>query len=119
MFFNIDLHMKGNAEINAWRFEHQEDNRGSLWKGVMRNGLEVGVKGNLNHSYMFWIFLQKECTPVLPILFKINKNILNDFLHKNHILDFPGGLVVENLPADAGNMSSNPGPGRFHLPRST
>lgn len=44
-------------------------------------------------------FLQKECTPVLPILFNINTNILNDFLHKNQVLDFPGGLLVENLPA--------------------
>ena len=25
---------------------------------------------------------------------------------------FPGGAVVENLPANAGNMGSSPGPGR-------
>ena len=27
--------------------------------------------------------------------------------------DFPGGTVVKNLPANAGDMGSIPGPGRF------
>ena len=31
-------------------------------------------------------------------------------------LDFPCGLVVKNLPANAGNMSLIPGPGRSHRP---
>ena len=31
---------------------------------------------------------------------------------------FPGGAVVENLPANAGNMGSSPGLGRSHMPRS-
>ena len=34
------------------------------------------------------------------------------------ILGFPGGAVVENLPADAGVMGSSPGLGRSHMPRS-
>ena len=33
-------------------------------------------------------------------------------------LDFPGGAVVKNLPANAGDMGSSPGPGRYHMPRS-
>ncbi|XP_049570155.1 serine/arginine repetitive matrix protein 1-like isoform X1 [Orcinus orca] len=32
--------------------------------------------------------------------------------------DFPGGAVVKNPPASAGDMSSSPGPGRSHMPRS-
>ena len=28
--------------------------------------------------------------------------------------DFPGGAVVKNLPANAGDMGSSPGPGRSH-----
>ena len=32
--------------------------------------------------------------------------------------DFSGGAVVKNLPANAGDMGSSPGPGRFHMPRS-
>ena len=31
---------------------------------------------------------------------------------------FPGGAVVENLPANAGNTGSSPGLGRSHMPRS-
>ena len=31
---------------------------------------------------------------------------------------FPGGAVVENLPASAGDMGSSPGLGRSHMPRS-
>ena len=31
---------------------------------------------------------------------------------------FPRGAVVENLPADAGDMGSSPGLGGSHMPRS-
>ena len=32
--------------------------------------------------------------------------------------DFPGGAVVKNPPANAGDMGSSSGPGRSHMPRS-
>ena len=32
--------------------------------------------------------------------------------------DVPGGAVVKNPPANAGDTGSNPGPGRFHMPWS-
>ena len=35
-----------------------------------------------------------------------------------YLLDFPGGTVVKNLPANAGDVGSSPGPGRSHMPRS-
>ena len=31
---------------------------------------------------------------------------------------FPGGAVVKNPPANAGDMGLNPGLGRSHVPRS-
>ena len=31
---------------------------------------------------------------------------------------FPGGAVVKNLPANAGDTGSIPGPGRSHMPQS-
>ena len=31
---------------------------------------------------------------------------------------FPGGAVVENLTANAGDTGSSPGLGRSHMPRS-
>ena len=37
---------------------------------------------------------------------------------KNNVEGFPGGAVVKNLPANAGDMGSSPGPGRSHMPRS-
>ena len=30
--------------------------------------------------------------------------------------DFPGGAVVKNLPANVGDTSLSPGPGRSHVP---
>ena len=32
---------------------------------------------------------------------------------------FPGGAVVESLPANAGDTGSSPGLGRSHMPRSS
>ena len=37
---------------------------------------------------------------------------------KIYIEGFPGGAVVENLPANAGDTGSSPGLGRSHMPRS-
>ena len=33
-------------------------------------------------------------------------------------MGFPGGTVVKNPPANAGDMGSSAGPGRSHMPRS-
>ena len=43
------------------------------------------------------------------------KNLL---FFKTIIWGFPGGAVVENLPANAGDTGSSPGLGRSHMPRS-
>ena len=37
---------------------------------------------------------------------------------KRHNGDFPGGPVVKNLPAHAGDVSSIPSPERSHTPQS-
>ena len=37
---------------------------------------------------------------------------------KKEVSGFPGGAVVENLPANAGDAGSSPGLGRSHMPRS-
>ena len=41
------------------------------------------------------------------------------FLSRTILLGFPGGAVVENLPANAGHTGSSPGLGRSHMPRSS
>ena len=37
---------------------------------------------------------------------------------KGELIDFPGGTVVKNMPANAGDMGSIPGLGRSHMLRS-
>ena len=37
---------------------------------------------------------------------------------KRQVRDFPGGAVVRNPPASAGDTGSIPGPGRSHMPPS-
>ena len=37
---------------------------------------------------------------------------------KQNAWGFPGGTVVENLPANAGDAGSSPGLGGSHMPRS-
>ena len=38
-------------------------------------------------------------------------------IEKFTLRDLPGGPVVKNLPANAGETGSTPGPGRFHMPK--
>ena len=40
------------------------------------------------------------------------------FTHKKVIMGFPGGAVVESLPASVGDAGSSPGLGGSHMPRS-
>ena len=40
------------------------------------------------------------------------------YLHKKEEGGFPGGAVVKNLPANAGDMGSSPGLGRSHMLQS-
>ena len=39
-------------------------------------------------------------------------------LKLKHSWDFPGGTVVKNPTANAGDTGSSPGPGRSHMPWS-
>ena len=54
------------------------------------------------------------------MLQKMSKTYMKKFANfvKRHkmILGFPGGAVVENLSANAGDTGSSPGLGRSHMP---
>ena len=56
---------------------------------------------------------------VLPYIDKIgiNFSIYFDYF-KTIKLGFPGGAVVESLPANAEDTGSSPGLGRSHMPQS-
>ena len=57
-------------------------------------------------------------TTVPPGKPKICISSISISLLKNTLQGFPGGAVVENLPANAGDTGSSPGLGRSHMPRS-
>ena len=53
------------------------------------------------------------------ITFSIFTELYNHHHNKNSYLrGFPGGAVVKNPPANAGDTGSSPGPGRSHMPQS-
>ena len=59
--------------------------------------------------------LAKKIDKYFKIKHKIDQRVL--MYKKNvNILGFPGGTVVENLPANAGDTGSSPGLGRSHMP---
>ena len=47
---------------------------------------------------------------------KKNYHLHDSHYPKKRSRGFPGGAVVENLPANAGDTGSNPGLGRSHMP---
>ena len=54
---------------------------------------------------------------------KLSKELTRHFYKENmqyqkKLEGFPGGAVVENLPANAGDTGSSPGLGRSHMPWS-
>ena len=49
------------------------------------------------------------------IRYKFEKQLFNSL---SRVWGFPGGAVVENLPANAGDTGSSPGLGRSHMPQS-
>ena len=67
-----------------------------------------------------WRFLEKlqielPYDPAIPLLGVYPEKTI---IQKESCRGFPGGAVVENLPANAGDTGSSPGLGRSHMPRS-
>ena len=46
------------------------------------------------------------------------ENAVRGRVSKSYCRDFPGGIVVKNPPANAGDTGSSPGLGRSHMPWS-
>ena len=51
------------------------------------------------------------------MVYSAHYKTLDEVKEGNEFWDFPGGAVVKNLPANAGDMGSSPGLGRSHMPR--
>ena len=74
-----------------------------LWK----DSLHLVNTFMTSHIYLFFYFWWEYLS-----------STLSEFQLENTVLGFPGGAVVENLPANAGDTGSSPGLGRSHMPRS-
>ena len=67
-----------------------------------------------------WMFLKKlkielPYDPAIPLLGIYPEKTI---IQKESCWGFPGGAVVEGLPANAGDTGSGPGLGRSHVPQS-
>ena len=74
----------------------------TLWKG------EVFVKQDISST-------RKER---LVNFSSLNKNLCSSRDTIKRVKGFPGGTVVKNPPANAGDTGLSPGPGRSHMPWS-
>ena len=63
-------------------------------------------------------FMFQKCRNAIYHISRANIYQENLFLKKLDFWDFPGGTVVKNPPANAGDRGSSPGPGRSHMLRS-
>ena len=63
-----------------------------------------------DHFEMYLNVKSLRCTPDTNIILYVNYISI-----KNKIRGFPGGAVVENLPANAGDTGSSPDLGRSHM----
>ena len=64
---------------------------------------------------------QSLCVKPVPTFFRVHSHspISTQEYHLKDVVEgFPGGAVVKNLPANAGDTGSSPGPGRSHMPQS-
>ena len=94
---------------------------------------EVNLPDNINEGQVQVRTLYLSVDPYMVrirILWLSENNFIFIFFHvasefhcaslmiNKYLRDFPGGAVVKNSPASAGDMGLSPGPGRSHMLRS-
>ena len=86
-------------------------------------GSTIKTHAESHHFYHFhplppWLEPHPPRSPsICPWPLSSPRSSQRNFL-KTLIRGFPGGAVVKNLPANAGDTGSSPGLGRSHMPRS-
>ena len=76
---------------------------------------DVRSARDINQILYDLVHLTHESRTVFPT----PRGHMERFLDEKMFQGFPGGAVVENLPANAGDTGSSPGLGRSHVPRSS
>ena len=71
----------------------------------------------LQRNMLLKTSLELRCLMNMVMIIKLI--IINNIsVLKMYLRDFPGGIVVKNLPANSGNTGSIPGAGRSHMLQS-
>ena len=60
----------------------------------------------------------REVVSYLLLSISLSRFVFSKLSYQKSNWGFPGGTVVKNLPANAGDTGSSPGPGRYHMPQS-
>ena len=103
---NLILHLK--------RLEKEELKKPKVTRRKEIIKIRSEINGKEMKQIIAKIFKTKSC--FFEKINKIDKPLAR--LIKKKREGFPGGAVVENLPANAGDTGSSPGLGRSHMPRS-
>ena len=76
------------------------------------------MKQLFNTSPPFYVGVGADKLSLVLQIYRARGTVQKKLYLRNYILGFPGGAVVKNLPANAGDTGSSPGLGRSHMPRS-
>ena len=87
-----------------------------LFKLLPNNICQAKLDGfSCQKAFLTGLASLKEIITNSTLLFSCTPSMKAECREKSS-LDFPGGPVIKNLPAKAGDMGSIPGLGRFHIP---
>ena len=103
---------------NAFEFYHSQHLQGTYLKKcgtvhIPDKQMTYWIRSKVMFKAHIW-----NLRKLLPSYFLLSSSQKQKLLIKVLVRGFPGGTVVKNPPANAGDTGSIPGPGRSHMPRN-